>query len=177
VEREKTRPQGPRVKVGRRHHIKVRQIKQILAEASRALRVDVSNGVAKGSRVEVVEVASKGAIIVIDDCAAFIQRDEHVIPTLLNEAVLHRLSAIRVDAGAVPYICNGADLMAPGVVNFDGAFKAGDIVVIVDDRFAKGIAVARTLYDAGEVAEKQQGKIAVNLHFIGDAFWDAFKRL
>jgi PUA-domain protein len=172
-----TRRKRPKAKVGRRYHIKVRRIKQILTEASRTLRVDVSDGVAKGSRVEVVEVAPKGAVIVIDDRAAFIQRDEHVIPTLLNETVLHRLPTIRVDAGAVPYICNGADLMAPGVVNFDGAFKAGDIVVIVDDRFAKGIAVARTLYDTGEAAEMQQGKIAINLHFIGDAFWDAFKRL
>ena len=172
-----SRREGPRAKVGRRYHIKVRRIKQILAAASQALHVDVANGVAKGSRVEVVEVAPKGAIVVIDDRAAFIQRDEHVIPTLLNETVLHRLPAIRVDAGAVPYICNGADLMAPGVVSFDGAFKAGDIVVIVDDRFAKGVAVARALYDIGEAAEKQQGKIAVNLHFIGDVFWDAFKRL
>ena len=171
------RRKGPRVRLGRRYHIKVRRIKQILTEAAKSLNVDISNVVEKGSRVEVVEVIPKGEIIVIDDRAAFIQRDEHVVPTLLNEQVLKQLPSVRVDVGAVPYICNGADLMAPGVVNFEGDFKKGDIVVIVDERFSRGIAVARTLYDAGETAEKRQGKIAVNLHFIGDAFWDAFKWL
>ncbi len=131
----------------------------------------------KHLRVERVDLPSVGALILLNDEAAFLQVDEEVIPTLVNAAALKALPSLTVDMGAVPYICNGADVMAPGLVKIEGDFVAGDIVVVVEERFSKPIAVGKALADAQDVAAQKRGKVAITCHYIGDRFWEACKRL
>jgi PUA domain protein len=166
-----------KLKVGRRHHIKARRAKELYTKISKILKYNFFDAAGKRARIEVVELTPKGEFILLNNEAAFIQVEEEFFPTLLNTSCLDELPALTVDMGAVPYICNGADVMAPGLVKIDGDFNIGDILIVVEERFSKAIAVAKALYTANEVAEKKRGKIAITLHYIGDSFWEAFKRL
>ncbi len=162
--------------VGRRYSLKARRAKELLTTTAQQLKVPLPLE-DKHLRVEQVNLPPTGALILLNDEAAFIQVDEEVFPTLLNAAVLEALPSLTVDMGAVPYICNGADVMAPGLVKIEGDFVAGDIVVVVEERFAKPIAVVKALADAQEVAAQKRGKVAITRHYIGDRFWEACKRL
>ncbi len=162
--------------VGRRYSLKARRAKELLTTTSQQLKVPLPLE-DKHLRVERVDLPATGALILLNDEAAFIQVDDEVFPTLLNAVALKALPSLTVDMGAVPYICNGADVMAPGLVKIEGDFAAGDIVVVVEERFAKPIAVVKALVDARDVAAQKRGKVAITRHYIGDRFWEACKRL
>lgn len=166
-----------KLKVGRRHQVKTRRAKELFSKISKILKYNFFDTADKRTRIEVVELSPKGELIILNNEAAFIQAEDEFFPTLLNTSSLDELPSVTVDMGAVPYICNGADVMAPGLVKIDGDFTVGDVLIVVEERFSKAIAVAKALYAAKEVAEKKRGKIAINLHYVGDAFWENFKRL
>ena len=44
-----------------------------------------------------------------------------LFPTLINSAITDLPSAL-VDMGAIPFVCNGADIMAPGIMEIEGEF-------------------------------------------------------
>ena len=45
--------------------------------------------------------------------------------------------------GAIPYVCKGATVMAPGIVRVEGEFGKGDLVLIVDMKHGKALALGR----------------------------------
>src|SRR5687768_17420919 len=54
---------------------------------------------------------------------------EEVVPTVRGLLALPATKrAVTVDMGAVRFIYNGADVMAPGIVEADPAIRVGDIV-------------------------------------------------
>jgi PUA domain protein len=125
--------------------------------------------------MEVVAFPVNNLIYLIDGNPLFI-KSERVFPTLINDYVLDQLPVLTVDMGAIPYICNGADVMAPGIVKVDGKFNADALVVIVDEKFSKKIAICSVLYDSLTLSEKKHGKVARNLHHINDKYWEFFKK-
>jgi PUA domain protein len=82
---------------------------------------------------------------------------------------------IVVDEGAVPHICNGSDLMAPGIVRISGAFSKGALVAIVEQKFNKKIAIMRVLLDSSAMEATRRGKVAENIHYVGDRLWRVYK--
>jgi PUA domain protein len=79
--------------------------------------------------------------------------------------------------GAVPHVCNGANIMAPGIVSFDGEFRKGDYILVVDERHRKPIAVGEILYDRVEAKNVKQGVVVKNMHFVGDKVWKFTRKL
>jgi PUA domain protein len=82
-----------------------------------------------------------------------------------------------VDIGAVPYICNGAHLMAPGITKFTGTFNDGDIIIINEERHNQPLAIGRSLLPSSQLQYTQTGKVALNLHYVGDPIWIFLKNL
>ncbi|MEM0060595.1 MAG: DUF1947 domain-containing protein [Fervidicoccaceae archaeon] len=78
---------------------------------------------------------------------------------------------IVVNMGAVKPIANGADLMAPGIVKIEGSFPKGSIVLVVEEEKGIPIAVMRSLLSSEEVSSMKKGKVAENIHHIGDKLW------
>jgi PUA domain protein len=95
-------------------------------------------------------------------------------PTLINPAV-DRLPSIIVDMGAVPYVCNGADIMSPGIVRIVNDFDQGDLIVIRDTKHKKILAIGKALLSSNNMRETKKGKVILNLHYVGDKLWDAIK--
>jgi PUA-domain protein len=159
----------------RRHYLKEKEARQFLREIAEKLHLDLSEFIKR--RFEVVDLKSEHRIFLMNGSAFFVKFNGEVFPTLLSDHILKKLPILTVDMGAVPHLCNGADVMAPGVVKVDGEFKAGDIVVVIDERFSKRIAVGKALYDASEISKRKRGKVAGNIHHVNDRLWEAFKKI
>ncbi|MEM3614743.1 MAG: PUA domain-containing protein, partial [Nitrososphaerales archaeon] len=80
-----------------------------------------------------------------------------------------------VDSGAVRFICNGADVMRPGVKAFPTAFNKGDIVVVKEEKFQKAIAVGEANISSQEAQLLTKGSVVSNLHYVGDKIWELAK--
>ncbi|MFQ5908424.1 MAG: PUA domain-containing protein [Thermoplasmata archaeon] len=78
---------------------------------------------------------------------------------------------VTVDAGAVPYVYNGADVMAPGIVEADPAVQAGDLVWVRDEANKVPLAVGVALQSGNEMVAARQGKAVESLHHVGDRLW------
>ena len=89
----------------------------------------------------------------------------------MNAVILTFLPTITVDTGAVPYICNGAHLMAPGITEFSQPFEEGDIIIIDEERHNKPLAIGRSLQPSHQLETINSGKVALNLHYVGDKIW------
>ncbi len=121
-------------------------------------------------------VVENGKLFLIDDKPFAISTGSGLFPSLLNEELLKILPSIIVDMGAIPHICNGADIMRPGIKEIHGAFEEGAVLLVKDIRFGKpiGICVAETSSESMQAMTR--GKAARNVHYVGDMFWQALKK-
>jgi PUA-domain protein len=160
----------------RRQFLREREGVQLLDEFSEKLGIDVRSLLdAKKPSIEVAE-ALAARIYYANDRPIMARVKETLIPTLLFEKSLQSLPKIVVNMGAVPYICNGADVLAPGIVEISGTFAESDYVVVVDERHQKPLAIAMALSDSQAARELSRGKVAKNLHYVGDALWNLLKK-
>lgn len=78
---------------------------------------------------------------------------------------------VTVDMGAVKFVYNGADVMAPGIVEADPDIAAGDLVWVRDERNRQPLAVGEALTTGAEMAASEKGKSVKTLHHVGDDIW------
>ncbi|MFQ5552597.1 MAG: PUA domain-containing protein [Thermoplasmata archaeon] len=78
---------------------------------------------------------------------------------------------VTVDAGAVPFVYNGADVMAPGIVEADPAILPGEFVWVRDEANGVPLAVGRALLPGEAMRVERQGKAVEALHHVGDRLW------
>jgi PUA domain protein len=79
--------------------------------------------------------------------------------------------AVTVDMGAIRFIYNGADIMAPGIVEADADIGVGSFVWIRDERNKQPLAVGRAIMDGPTMAREKKGKAIETLHHVGDELW------
>lgn len=79
---------------------------------------------------------------------------------------------VTVDMGAVPHVTNGADAMAPGIVDADPDLEAGDWSWIRDVENEQPLAVGRALVGGPEMVDAGEGKAVENLHHVGDRVFE-----
>ena len=109
--------------------------------------------------------------IVISDSFILINLNDNIFPFLKDKKTLGKLPIVTVDQGAIRFICNGADIMRPGIKHIKHDFQKNAIVVIVEELHATNIAVGQTLYSRTEILDLKQGSVISNLHFLGDDIW------
>lgn len=157
--------------IKRRFFLKEKDAKNFLKEMLEIFGAGLS-GLGAKPKIEVAEV-SPGEIFIINDKPALIRCEGVLIPALTFEGLINSLPKVIVDMGAVPHICNGADIMAPGIVGVEGEFKEGSIIVVLDEKHKKAIAVAKALVGSWEIKRLRHGRVLKNLHYVGDEFWEA----
>ena len=126
-------------------------------------------GVSDVGKVEEAEYEDK-KVYILDDKVAFI-RDVNGLYPYLGGSEVDRLPSVVVDMGAVPYVCNGAEVMAPGIKEMPDAFEEGDIVVVRDYTHRKALSVGKALKSSAEIEASRKGKVIQNLHYVGDKLW------
>ncbi|NPE08771.1 MAG: DUF1947 domain-containing protein [Asgard group archaeon] len=123
----------------------------------------------------------KSAELIVTDQGELYAENRIILAFKLNEEVfpslralnndLAKLPTITVDMGAVPYITNGADVMAPGITDVTNGLPEGTIVTIIDENFGKALAIGRLLFDSDQIAESKKGKVIKNIHYVNDSIW------
>jgi len=160
----------------RRYSLKTKEAKQILTEASKNLKLDIEALFGSKVNVEVVE-SDVGAVYLIGGKPLLYKAGDKVLPTLHFSEFTAQAPKIVVDMGAVPYVCKGADVMAPGIVRIEGEFSKGDLVLVVDMKFGKALALGESLYDAENAKQTKKGPVVKTLHYVSDKIWDYTKTL
>ena len=92
-------------------------------------------------------------------------------PTLRCKCV-DSLPAVIVDMGAIPFVCKGADVMAPGITEIKTPFEEGALVVIRDVKHGKALAIGKALRSSTSIMTEKKGKVIHNLHYVGDKIWE-----
>jgi PUA domain protein len=159
----------------RRYTLKKKEKKNILREISRKLKIDIEKAFGPKPVIEIIET-QKHKIFCINGLSLLARTGEEVFPTLLFTEYFSSLPKIVLDMGAVPHVCNGADIMAPGIRKVEGEFREGELVLALDERNRKPIAIARSLFDSETLKTKEKGKVFKNLHYVSDDVWNAVKR-
>lgn len=78
---------------------------------------------------------------------------------------------VTVDMGAVKFVANGADVMAPGIVDSDKNIKENDFVWICDERNKKPLAVGFAVISGEDMISGDKGKAVRVIHYVGDDIW------
>lgn len=78
---------------------------------------------------------------------------------------------VTVDAGAVSFVSNGADIMRPGITEADDEIDAGDLVAINEESHGKFLAVGRAL-TAGDDMVGDSDKVVESIHHVGDELYE-----
>ena len=159
-----------------RYALKSKQAKLLLNEVSRRLKISLDFLFNSKARVEVVRT-DIGKIYLVNSKPLLFKATEKILPTLIFQDFALQAPRIIVDLGAVPYVCNGADIMAPGIVRIEGKFGKGDLVLVVDEKYGKPIALGESLYNSENAKNTKQGVVVNNLHFVSDKIWNIVKAL
>jgi len=160
----------------RRHFLKAGEAKALLNKASEKLKVDLEQIFKAKINLELVETEF-AKIFLINGKPILAKNGENVFPTLAFNEFFDLASKVVVDMGAVPHLCNGANVMAPGIIRFEGEFRRGDYVFVVDEKHGKPLAVGEIMYDTAEAKEVKHGIVVKNIHFVGDKIWNFVKQL
>ena len=81
------------------------------------------------------------------------------------------IKKVTVDMGAVKFVTSGADIMRPGIINFDPEIKDGDFIAIIDENNKKPLAIGKMMFSRQEAESMASGKIIKNIHHVGDELW------
>ena len=160
----------------RRHFLKEKETRKLLLNFSQRLKTDVEQLLGSKPRIEVNKTEA-AEIFIFNGKPLLARSDSELFPTLAFEEVFPFISRIVVDMGAVPYVCKGADVMAPGVVSIRGEFKENDLLLIVDERHGKPLAIGVALFDSQAMKNLKHGKIVKNVHHVGDKLWKALRKI
>lgn len=78
---------------------------------------------------------------------------------------------VTVDMGAVKFVHNGADVMAPGIVDADPDLQPGDWCWVRDERNLQPLAIGHALVPGTQMV-RRTGKAVRSVHHLGDKLWD-----
>jgi PUA-domain protein len=160
----------------RRYPLKTKEAKQIIEKASKNLRLDLDQLFGVKANIEVVE-SDVGEIYLIEGKPVLYKAGDVVLPTLLFDEFVSSAPKIVVDMGAIPYVCKGATVMAPGIVRIEGEFRKGEIVIVIDMKHGKALALGESLLDADVAKTTKKGPVIKTLHYVSDKIWDYIKNL
>ena len=157
--------------VKKRHSIRKSQAQDLFAQLGR--QIGPSAALFHADMIEILETTADVDIFLVNKKPLLMDTGEWVFPTLKGAVQCpfpERM--VTVDAGAIPYVVNGADVMRPGIVAVSDDVVAGGPIQIVDERHKKPLAIGVALLDAPDIRASAQGKMCKNFHHVGDELWN-----
>ncbi len=163
--------------VKKRHPVSTKEMKEILERTS-SISPKLAEMIDRKKPLEVVELNSGERVYLQEKKPVLIELEGKLMPALTaTEEVLSGIPRIVVDMGAVPHICNGADVMAPGIRSVPEGVKPGDIVAVSDERHNKILAVGVLAMEREKILNRERGKAVRNVHHVGDEIWKNMLRI
>ena len=156
------------MQVKSRHHLRSDAVAEVETALRDRLGVEVD-----ADAYELVELeGSEFDLVLVDGEPAVLYYDDDPFLTVrgANEYPPER-GVVTVDAGAISFVGDGADVMRPGITEADEGIAAGDLVAIAEETHGKVLAVGRALVDGDEMVG-DSGKVVESLHHVGDDLYE-----
>jgi len=151
-----------------RHHLRDDEADRIRD----ALGDSVGVAPAEDADIEEAEVEDGPDLYLVDGEPLVVRIDGEYFVTVQGALALEPdRCLVTVDAGAVEFVTNGADVMRPGIVDADPGIAEGDLVVIVEENHGKPLAVGRALTD-GDDMTGDEGRVVESVYHVGDELWE-----
>ena len=156
------------MQVKSRHHLRSDEIRELETTLADALGVDVDADAYEfveltGTEFDLVLVDGEPAVVYVDDEPFLTVRGANVYEP--------ERRVVTVDAGAVSFVSDGADVMRPGIVDADEAIEAGDLVAIAEESHGKVLAIGRAQVDGSDMLG-DSGKVVESVHHVGDDLFE-----
>ena len=90
--------------------------------------------------------------------------------------MLEKFPYVKVDMGAIKFVCKGANVMRPGITKFSD-FDNGEIVCVIEESQNKFLAVGKAEMSSKEAEDSSNGEVIKNMHYISDDFWETKKEI
>jgi len=98
------------------------------------------------------------------------------LPFLTESEILKKFPYVMVDMGAVKFMCNGANVMRPGITNYT-QFEKDCVVCIIEESQHKFLAVGRSCVISTDMESMSKGEVVKNMHYISDKYWESGKTI
>lgn len=147
-----------------RHHLRSDAVKRIRSSLAERLGIDTPDG-----SFELVELdGSEFDIVLVDGSPAFLYIEGEPFVTVRGANDLQPSHyVVTVDAGAVSFVSDGADVMRPGIVDADERIEPDDLVVIAEETHGKFLAIGRSRVGGHDLLG-EEGKVIDSIHYVGD---------
>ena len=156
------------MQVSSRHHLRSDAIDELKTSLADSLGIDI-----EGDTFELVELdGTEFDIVLVDGAKLVASVDDEPFLTVegANEYPPQR-GLVTVDAGAIEFVSNGADVMRPGIVEVDDGITDGDLVAIAEETHGKVLAVGRAQTDSDDMLG-DSGKVVSSIHHVGDDLYE-----
>ncbi len=159
-----------------KYSLRNKEIRNLIRDFSKDYVIDDLEILQKSKlRVDCLELED-AKIYFFSKIPLMIRIRERLYPSLFFDLILARLSQIYVDLGAIAYICNGADIMRPGIRKIEGKIEKGSTVLIRDETHSKNLAIGVSLVNEEEMSSMKKGKVIENIHYVGDRIWNLISK-
>lgn len=128
------------------------------------------------TKMLMVHEIENNASLIVGDGLAVIKFGELYLPFLSETSLLERFPKVVVDMGAVKFVCNGANVMRPGIRSYS-KFEKDQLICVVEESRNKFLAVGRSLVSSEEIPAMTKGEVIKNLHHVSDRFWESAKEI
>jgi PUA domain protein len=156
------------LKLKNRYRLKSKDIRKVLDELHRVFDCsffDEKTNVEKGD-------FEGTTFLLIDGEPDFMYNNGRIFFTLSGlDKFKPRNQFVVVDMGAVKFVTNGADVMAPGIVDADINIEDEDQVWVCDERHRKPLAVGIAVMNGDQMINEKKGKAVAVVHYVGDELW------
>jgi len=159
----------------KRYSLKSKEAKQVLIEASQRFNIDLDTLFEGKVNVDVVEVENVQIYTVNSKPIMF--KTEKFLPLLCFTEFIQIAPKITVDMGAVPFVCKGANVMAPGIRHIEKEFAKGDLLIVIDEKHGKPLALGESMFNTTEFRNTKNGPVIKTLHYVSDKYWNTAKML
>jgi len=156
------------MQVKSRHHLRSDAISELQESLAESFGSEVT-----GNSFERVELSdSVFDIVLVDGDQLIAKVDTEPFLTVQGaNAFPPTESVVTVDAGAVSFVSNGADVMRPGIVEVDDDIEPGDLVAIAEETHGKVLAIGRATEPSDEMLG-DSGKVVESIHYVGDDLYE-----
>ena len=144
---------------------------KVLAEINDQWRIELP----KVKNFRIYEIDDDSEIISGDGIIA-IKIGADYLPFLTEKDILEKFPSVTVDMGAVKFMCDGANVMRPGIRSYS-EFGKDEIVCVIEESQKKFLAVGRSLVPSIELESMTKGPVVKNLHYVSDKYWEVKKSL
>jgi PUA domain protein len=161
------------MQVKSRHHLRADAVDDLESALEEKLGVTMDADThekveLEGTDYDLVLVDGEPAVVYIEDEGG--EQEPFLTVRGANEYPPER-NVVTVDAGAISFVSDGADVMRPGIVDADAGIEAGDLVVIAEENHGKILAVGRARTEGDDMVG-DDGKVVDSIHHVGDDLYE-----